>query len=112
MKTRDTCCKLVSLHREFNQQDQVIQCYHKILSTYDQGCEGFSESDANNLSKAWLEFGIYLVSRDEILEKDWLKVCRCGQYVLMNNVSLTLDLSNCMYISMQIYSVVLRWFTV
>lgn len=73
VKMRSTCFKLIALHKEFNQQNKVIDCYDKIISTY---VDDLSQSDANDLSKLWLEFGNYLMSRDEISDSDWMKVCR------------------------------------
>ena len=81
VKTRSTYFKLIALHREFNQQEQVIECYTQILSTYDKSCGDLSVSDSNDLSKTWLEFGIYLMTRDAILNKDWVKVCIVGEAV-------------------------------
>lgn len=75
VKTRSTYSKLIALHRELNQQDQVIECYSQILSTFDKSCEDLSETDTNDLSKTWLEFGTYLISRGEIVNRDWVKVC-------------------------------------
>ena len=71
-KLRSTHLKLVVLHKEFNHQDKVIDCYDAALATYD--LNDSTPADTSSCSELWLEYATYVLNRDVIPGKCWEKV--------------------------------------
>ena len=85
-KARTTYQKLVGLHREFNQQDQVIRCYGALTLTFSQDGGLSSPDSATNVSscsEAWLDFATYLLGREKVPEECWTKVRRLGMIFMI-----------------------------
>ena len=73
-KLRSTHHKLISLHREFNDQDKVIECYGTLTSTYPSPPTSASPEEVASCSQVWLDFVTYLLGRELVPEQCWEKV--------------------------------------
>jgi len=70
-KTRATLSKLISLHKELNEEDNVTQAYGSLLKTYE---ESPSEGEASEASRASLDFVQYVVVREKLVQGHWQEV--------------------------------------
>ena len=80
-KTRSTLQKLISLHKEFHHDDDVLHCYSQLVGTIESG-EGREEpvamatpgGDQAAVGQIWIETTSYLLGRKELTADTWSMV--------------------------------------
>ena len=71
LKARATLSKLISLHKELNEEDEVVRSYCSLLRLYEGS---LSESEASEVSRVSLDFVEYVIVREKLVRDHWQEV--------------------------------------